>query len=314
MRGLVRKAATAAILLGIGCALPASAGASPFNPSGLIKVAKTAHANLNSSQSSNWFGYNAGALDRGTLFDSISSDWTVPTVSQHAAGQAGDSATWIGIGGGCLSATCTLTDATLIQAGTEQDVDSAGHPSYSAWWELVPAPGITINNFNVSPGDHIHASISEAVPGSEVWTIALSDTTKGENFSTTVPYTSTQSTAEWIDETPITFGSGGVGEATLPNLSQTQFSGTSINGAGAQLSSGEMVQLIDGGGHVIATPSVPYAGGAAFTDCAWASSCATPSVAGPVTHATHKAKHKRRKHHKRKRRRRAHRRTSSRRG
>jgi hypothetical protein len=291
------------------------ASASPFDPSGVIKVVKPAQLNVNASQSSNWFGYNAGVLERGTLFNSISADWTVPTVSQHAAGQAGDSATWIGIGGGCLSAGCALTDATLIQAGTEQDVDSSGHPSYSAWWELVPAPGITISGFNVAPGDHMHVSIGEVVPDSELWTITVTDTTNGENFSTTVPYSSTHSTAEWIEETPITIGSSGAGEASLPNLTQTRFAGASLNGAPANLTAAEQVQLTDSSGTVIGAPSAPFAGGTAFADCAWASSCSVPSVAGPVAPAAghpaakhSKAKHHRRvKHRKRQRRKKSHR-------
>ncbi|HTX30713.1 MAG TPA: G1 family glutamic endopeptidase [Solirubrobacteraceae bacterium] len=309
MKGLLPKALLAAGLLSAALAIPVSAVASPSDPTGVIKVVRPAHAKLNASQSSNWFGYDAGALERGTLFNSISADWTVPTVSQHAGGQAADSSTWIGIGGGCLTAGCTLTDATLIQTGTEQDVDASGHTSYSAWWELVPATGITISNFNVSPGDHIHASIAEVVPDSDVWTITLSDTTKGENFSTTVPYSSTHSTAEWIDETPVTIAPDGVGEASLPNLSQTEFTNAGVNGAPANLVSGEQIQLTDAAGNVIGSPSAPIAG-SAFADCAWASSCPTPSTAGPISRAsgkattTHKKKHKRRKrkHHKRKKR------------
>jgi Peptidase A4 family len=83
----------------------------------------------NTNQSSNWFGYNQGTLEQGSkLFNSIAGDWTVPTVSQHTSGQAEASSDWIGIGGGCIDAGCTTTDSTLIQAGTEQDVDSTGSP------------------------------------------------------------------------------------------------------------------------------------------------------------------------------------------
>src|SRR5258708_21876121 len=56
-----------------------------------------------------------------TLFRS-SGDWTVPTVTQHRAGKAESSSDWIGIGGGCVDASCKATDDTLIQTGTEQDV------------------------------------------------------------------------------------------------------------------------------------------------------------------------------------------------
>ena len=49
--------------------------------------------------------------------------WTVPTATQHTAGQAEASSDWIGIGGGCIDAGCTASDSTLIQTGTEQDVE-----------------------------------------------------------------------------------------------------------------------------------------------------------------------------------------------
>ncbi|MCU1448563.1 MAG: hypothetical protein JWP02_733, partial [Acidimicrobiales bacterium] len=120
------------------------------------------------NQSNNWSGYNQGAIERGgTLFHQVSGDWTVPTATQHKSGEAEYSSTWVGIGGGCIDSGCLLTDSTLIQAGTEQDVDAAGHASYSAWWELIPLPGITIDAFPVKAGDRVHFDIRETLP--EVW-------------------------------------------------------------------------------------------------------------------------------------------------
>jgi hypothetical protein len=104
----------------------------------------------------------------------------------------------------------------LIQTGTEQDVDATGTASYSAWWELVPAPSLTIRNMTVSPGDHMHASLSEVVPDSNVWTISIQDVTRGESFSQTVPYPSTHATAEWIEETPLEIGTNaGLGSSRV---------------------------------------------------------------------------------------------------
>jgi Peptidase A4 family len=160
----------------------------------------------NTNSNSNWFGYNQGTLEQGSkLFNSITGDWTVPTATQHTAGQAEDSSDWIGIGGGFIDAGCTATDSTLIQTGTEQDVDSTGAASYSAWWELVPAPSLTISNMTVEPGDRMHASISEGVRDSDVWRITLQDVTRGV-FTQTAPYASTHATAEWIEETPLEIG------------------------------------------------------------------------------------------------------------
>ncbi len=285
----------------LAAALAPAASASPFDPSGVLKIARHARAHFNTNQSTNWFGYNAGTLERGTLFNSVTADWTVPKATQHASGEAESSATWIGIGGGCLDAGCGLNDATLIQTGTEQDVDASGHATYSAWWELVPVPAVTISNMSVSPGDQIHASVAESVPDSGLWTITLKDVTRNESFSATVPYASTHSTAEWIEETPLNVGAGGTGEASLPTLTPTQFTGATVNGASARLAPAEELQLIDSSGKVIGTPSAPNAQANGFAACAWTTSCALPTAAPVQTRkptGTRKpaGHHKRRKH------------------
>ena len=259
----------AALLAGLG--LAASAGAAP---------AMTAHGQLlhiraNTNQSSNWFGYNIGTVERGgTLFNSISGDWTVPTVSQHTNGQAEDSSDWIGIGGGCVDTGCTVGDETLIQTGTEQDV-SGGQASYSAWWELVPAPSISIS-MTVKPGDEMHASIAELVPDSDVWTITLQDVTENETFTQTVPYPSTHLTAEWIEETPLEIGTN-AGFAALPNLASPDFNNATVNGAPAGLNASEEIQLIDSNSNVIGTPSAADPDADGFNACTWATSCAAPT-------------------------------------
>ena len=224
------------------------------------------------SQSSNWSGYNQGILDTGTPTSSISARWTVPTATQHTAGEAEDSATWIGVGGGCLQSSCSETDSTLVQAGTEQDVSSTGQASYDAWYEIIPVPEIA-STIVVNAGDVIDCSISQAVPG--VWTISLNDTTDGQGFTQTVPYPSDESTAEWIEETPTEIGTSGASLAALPNLSTVQFSQAKVNGTSAGLVPDQAVQLIDANGQPIATPSAPVSGNL-FNDCAWATSCAAP--------------------------------------
>ncbi|MFL5896615.1 MAG: G1 family glutamic endopeptidase [Thermoleophilaceae bacterium] len=231
-------------------------------------------APFNANQSQNWYGYNQGALEKGkSLFHSVSGDWIVPTASQHSAGKDEYSSTWIGIGGGCVTANCLVTDNTLIQTGTEQDVSASGTPSYSAWWELIPGPGLTISKFRVSPGDHMHALIKEPFAGTELWKITLQNLTKGETFTTTVPYTSTYGTAEWIQETPLVFGTGGAGLAALPNLSTNSFSLARANGKNAGLKTSEEMQLVNSSGSVIGAPSAPNATLDGFNLCTWASTC-----------------------------------------
>jgi hypothetical protein len=252
-------------------------GAGSASAAGLTAHGQLLHlthgARVNTNQSSNWFGYGQGALEQGgKLFDSITGDWTVPAATQHTSGQAEASSDWIGIGGGCVDAGCTVTDSTLIQTGTEQDVDATGAPSYSAWWELVPAPSISISNMTVSPGDHMHASLSELVNDANVWNITITDVTKNETFTTTVPYPSTHATAEWIEETPLEIGTN-AGFAALPNLTNPAFSSGTVNGAAVKLAPSEEIQLIDSGGKVIGTPSAPNAAGSGFDACTWATTC-----------------------------------------
>jgi hypothetical protein len=226
---------------------------------------------LNANQSNNWFGYNQGALEQGgKLFNSISGQWTVPTATQHIKGQQEFSSSWLGIGGGCLDTSCSATDSTLIQAGTEQDVDSSGKASYSTWYELIPAPSIS-TPLAVKAGDVVSSTIAETVP--EVWSISLKNVTTGQSWSTTVPYSSSYATAEWIEETPLTFGTGGAGLSSLPNLGTVTFDLASVNGANAALNSAEEMQLVDSNGNPIATPSAPDAEKDGFNDCTWSSTC-----------------------------------------
>jgi Peptidase A4 family len=228
---------------------------------------------VNANQSANWFGYNQGSIEQGgKLFNSITGTWNVPTATPHTSGEDEYSSTWIGIGGGCVDANCLVGDNTLIQTGTEQDVDSHGNASYYAWWEVIPAPGITISGFNVSPGDTMTASIAEVVPNSNLWTITLTDVTQNETFTQTVPYTSTHDTVEWIEETPLVFGTGGAGFGALPNLSTVTFGNATTNGAAANLQASEEIQLVTPDGQVYATPSAPTSP-TSFNECTWTTTC-----------------------------------------
>jgi Peptidase A4 family len=257
----------AVCLAGLAC-FAGTAVAKPLSHGQVIQIKK------NANQSSNWFGYNQGTLEKNnTLFNSITGDWTVPTATQHTSGAAESSSDWIGIGGGCIDAGCTLGDPTLIQTGTEQDVDASGKASYSTWWEIIPGPSIAISGVSASPGDHMHADIHELVPNANVWSITLRNVTKGQSFSTTVPYASTHATAEWIEETPTLIGTDGVGLAALPNLSNPAFSNATANGANAGLKSTEAIQLIDSNGNVIGSPSAPNGSANGFNVCTWATSC-----------------------------------------
>jgi hypothetical protein len=271
---LHRRACAGALALAASVALcfAAPALAAPRAHGQLADIVRPG-LKVQTNQSSNWFGYNQGSLEQGgKLFNSVAGDWTVPAATQHTAGQAEASSDWIGIGGGCVDAGCTVGDNTLIQTGTEQDVSATGAPSYGAWWEIIPGPSLNISNMTVHAGDQMHADITEAVAGSNVWKITLTNRSTGQTFSQTVPYSSTHATAEWIEETPLEIGTD-AGFSALPNLTRTTFSAARTNGATAALKASEEMQLIDSAGNVIGTPSAPNGSGDGFGLCAWATSC-----------------------------------------
>jgi hypothetical protein len=271
---LHRGAGAGALALAAAVALcfAAPALAAPRAHGQLVKIARPG-LKVQTNQSSNWFGYNQGSLEQGgKLFNSVTGDWTVPTATQHSAGQSAASSDWIGIGGGCVDAGCTVGDNTLIQTGTEQDVSATGAASYGAWWEIIPGPSLTISGMTIHPGDQMHADITEAVAGSNVWKITLTDRTSGKTFTQSVPYSSTHATAEWIEETPLEIGTD-AGFSALPNLTRTTFSAAKANGVAAGLKASEEMQLIDSAGNVIGSPSAPNASGDGFGLCAWATSC-----------------------------------------
>jgi hypothetical protein len=243
------------------------------------------------NQSSNWSGYNQGTIEQGgKMFNHVTGDWIVPTATAHTKGTAAFSSTWVGIGGGCVDASCVVTDATLIQAGTEQDVDAAGHASYSAWWELIPAPSVTITGMPIHPGDHMHVDIGAAAPG--LWSTTVKDVTTGKSFSQTVPYSSTEASVEWIEETPVVIdNNGSVSVGPLPNLSTVNFDLATVNGANPKLTSSEEMQLVDSNGAPLATPSAPAADTDGFNDCTYAKSCSAPSSSLATTTSSHARAH-----------------------
>jgi hypothetical protein len=274
---LQRRAAGCAVVIAFAFAvwLPSAASAAPEAHGHVVHIVKPG-LDANASRSSNWFGYNQGTLEQGgKQFHSIAGDWRVPRASQHSKGTTEASSTWIGIGGGCVDARCAIGDATLIQTGTEQDVSASGKSSYSAWWEIIPGPSIAIGALKIRAGDHMRARIAETIKGSDIWRITLRNLGRHQTFRTTVPYTSTHATAEWIQETPILIGAD-TGVAALPDLSRTSFNRARVNGASAHLKSSERVLLTTSDDKVIGTPSAPDPQRSGFALCTWATKCRAP--------------------------------------
>ena len=80
-----------------------------------------------------------------------------------------------------------------------------------------------------------------------------------------------------IEETPLGISTSGVGLTALPNLTETPFSGATVNGAPAKLDSSEAIDLAEeSSGEVIGTVSEPIEGGTGFGACAWSAVCPAP--------------------------------------
>ncbi len=218
------------------------------------------------SQSGNWSGYDQGFLSTGKLFSQVAGEWRVPVATQAVAGQAEASATWVGVGGGCLDTSCTLSDpTTLIQAGTAQDVNAAGTASYYAWFETLPEPQARVTAFSVNPGDLVSVNIVESLPA--VWDVFVWDHTTGAKATIPLLYPADMLTAEWIEESPLLISpTGQSGESPLPNLGTVGFTWAGANDQPAGLQADQSIYLINGAGRVVAYPSAP-SGGAAFNVC-----------------------------------------------
>lgn len=137
--------------------------------------------------SQNWSGYAA----TGGSFTAVSGTWTVPQFAPNS--QAGADATWVGIGG--------VNTRDLIQAGTQQTVSGTGSTQYQAWVETLPQASHPVP-LTVNPGDSVSISIAESPQAQDQWQVAYTNNTTGQTYQVTENYTSSLSSAEWIEEAP----------------------------------------------------------------------------------------------------------------
>ncbi len=144
-------------------------------------------------QSGNWAGYDA----IGGGFRSVTASWTQPSVlainSENAA-----SSYWVGLDGDGSS--------SVEQCGTEAD-DEFGTVTYSAWYEMYPAPETVIPEMTITPGDTMTASVT--TDGAGDFTLTLIDDTTG--VSKTVSEYGSDATgysAEVIAEAPTDAATG----------------------------------------------------------------------------------------------------------
>jgi hypothetical protein len=189
------------------------------------------------AEATNWTGH----IFTGLTFTAVSGQWVVPTVQPSATGEY--SGTWLGVDG--------VNNTSLIQAGTAQDTAN-GTTTYDDWYEILPSNETLIAS--VSPGDHIAASIDEDSPGT--WTIAITDTTSGQDFSQAFAYSGPGASAEWIEESPKVNGQ----QSVLANFGTVQFTGMAWAGSNPSSVANITLNMSDSSGNVVASSGV-IAGG-----------------------------------------------------
>lgn len=178
----------------------------------------------------------------------------MPTVSGNGTSTSAD-ATWIGIGG--------VTTSDLIQVGTQDTVSSTGQVSTSGFYEMLPNVSQPVPGVTVSAGDSMSASLVETSPGE--WTITLTDLTNSETFTDHVSYSSTNSSAEWIEEDP-SYASGQL--VPFDNFGTVDFSTgiTTVNGTSLSIykAGGDEI-IMEQSGQDVATPSALDTSGEGFS-------------------------------------------------
>jgi hypothetical protein len=151
-----------------------------------------ANAATSPATSANWAGYAVTGSPSAKRFTRVFAAWVQPTAT-CVPGQATYSAFWVGLGG------FNQGSQALEQVGTEADCSATGQPTYSVWYELVPAAPVTIN-LAIRPGDSFVASV--AVSGRNV-TVKISNYTLKKGFTKKLTMKTTDvSSAEWIAEAP----------------------------------------------------------------------------------------------------------------
>jgi hypothetical protein len=177
--------------------------------------------------SHNWSGYAA----TGGSYTQVSGTWTVPAF--NAGGASGVDAAWVGIGG--------VRSNDLIQAGTQQTVSGSGRTQYQAWIEMLPRASRPVP-LQVHAGDSVSVNIAEQSP--DQWLIHFANNTTGQTYDSTQTYTSSHSSAEWVEEAPSGGGRRG-GILPLDDFGTIQFSN------GSAVKNGQTVSIADAGSKAI---------------------------------------------------------------
>jgi Peptidase A4 family len=131
--------------------------------------------------------------------------------------------------------------------------------------ETLPQPSQTVP-LAVQPGDVISVSLTQQAGGT--WQISMENQTTAQRYQTTVRYSSSLSSAEWIVEAPAT-ATAGMRVVTLDDFGSVQVQGGTAVAGGQQVTiaaaGGQPITMHGRSGQPIADPSALGPDGASFT-------------------------------------------------
>jgi hypothetical protein len=206
----------------------------------------------------------AGYVEQRSVFTSISSSWTVPTITCEPGANT-YAYEWVGIDGGTAS-----TDSDVEQDGTATFcVD--GIPTYFPWYAMysptAPNGGdpIVLSNV-VESGDVMTASVSVS---NQIWTLTLTDATQGWTSTNTVADPQPippQASAEVIVESPaVCTPTACAPVATISPVAFTDISIDTTKGATSLFDNPLAYQMNDAPAVGYLTPGPLTSNGTAFT-------------------------------------------------
>jgi hypothetical protein len=159
---------------------------------GLVLASGSAQAGVGeppATVTNGWAGYvvRTGAAS----FEDVAGSWVQPGVVCNRPGSS--AAFWLGLGG------ASGDSQALEQVGVSAECSQRAIASYSAWYQLYPAPPVELP-LTIRPGDRLAADV--AVVAGAV-SVDLRDGTTGASFSTKLRMRSPETdSAEWIVEAP----------------------------------------------------------------------------------------------------------------
>lgn len=259
LSALVRTALVAAVSL-------AAAVAAPAVPASAEQV----------MTSDVMFGYNVGAVSRGTLLNQVSAVWEVGDPSMRS-GDFEWARAHVSLGGGCVTSDCGVVDDTLLMVGTESSIDYLGTRTYRAWFATSSLDQTDVD-LPLYAGDKVRGTIERVagVPG--LWRLTLKNLSNGRTWTRTTPGASLLASARWGVESWVNEDTFGEGISRLPDLAPIRFDHLTLNGSNPRLRPEERVVFVPAlTENVVGLPSLPQADGNGFAACSWATTCAVPS-------------------------------------